>query len=460
MWVFKNLEKIGRIETIPVRKITYIPSEKTNDGLSVNIRGGKDPGGRYFRVLENVLKDNESDKQKMSIPNVRSKPVSNVSSSNEGSRSSRSNVSSQDVSSKSSSSCASGRTVDSRLTGYVSRPYVCSSPTGYVSRPYVSSSPTGYFSRRYVSSRPTGYVSRPYVSSSPTSNVSSTYVSLSPASYVSGPCVSLSPANNVSSPYVSSRPVGKVGSSGVISRQSDNVSSQYVSSEQAGMVISSAVNKSPTSDASSPDVSSRPNSIASNSDVSSRPDSNISSPYVSSRPTRKVSSSDVSSRQTGNVSSLYVISRPTGNVSSSHVSSFKSLKDKSNVPELQLSDYKKCLQKQKEEYQTMEVMYKEKLCALESENESLRISNNAMKTAEYEAKLHSIHVAEELERANRNYRMLEQNAIRKIEQQVTEIEKIKEENDRLKQNIGKQDKQMMEIRRLTVSLFGLVQEEE
>ena len=129
--------------------------------------------------------------------------------------------------------------------------------------------------------------------------------------------------------------------------------------------------------------------------------------------------------------------------------------------ELQLSD----LQEQTDTYTAMKARYKDKLWALESENETLRKSKSTTKAAEYEAKIHSM--AKELDRVNENYGLLERHAIkiydddtRKIEQLKKEIGTIEEENYRLKQTIRKKDKQMTEIRRLTVSLYGLVQNHE
>ena len=69
LWVFKHLEKFGKCKTIPVKVVGYIPLAKhttTNDGMSVKIRGGGNPGGKYYfvlQVLEKILNDRNTEKE-------------------------------------------------------------------------------------------------------------------------------------------------------------------------------------------------------------------------------------------------------------------------------------------------------------------------------------------------------------------------------------------------------------
>lgn len=71
LWVFKHLEKFTKCETIPCTVVYIIPPAKrssTNDGMSVKIRGGGNPGGRYFFLLpvfETFLKDYETERQEL-----------------------------------------------------------------------------------------------------------------------------------------------------------------------------------------------------------------------------------------------------------------------------------------------------------------------------------------------------------------------------------------------------------
>ena len=54
LWVFKHLELFGKCETIQVIETRHIPPFKNsskNDGLSVKIRGGGNPGGAAFPVF-------------------------------------------------------------------------------------------------------------------------------------------------------------------------------------------------------------------------------------------------------------------------------------------------------------------------------------------------------------------------------------------------------------------------
>ena len=69
LWVFKHLEKFGKCKTVPVKMVGYIPLAKhttTNDGMSVKIRGGGNPGGRYYfvlQVLEKFLNDRNTERE-------------------------------------------------------------------------------------------------------------------------------------------------------------------------------------------------------------------------------------------------------------------------------------------------------------------------------------------------------------------------------------------------------------
>ena len=59
LWVFKQLEEFGKCETIQVIETKRIPPFKNsskNDGLSVKIRGGGNPGGEAYQVYEKYIK--------------------------------------------------------------------------------------------------------------------------------------------------------------------------------------------------------------------------------------------------------------------------------------------------------------------------------------------------------------------------------------------------------------------
>ena len=125
----------------------------------------------------------------------------------------------------------------------------------------------------------------------------------------------------------------------------------------------------------------------------------------------------------------------------------KRSEDKVSEHELQLSNSRENSRKQSiEADKNIETAYKEKLRALQTENETLRHSQSSTEKAKYETKIRQM--ATELERMKKNYLVLKQinpRDTKTIENLQKEIETIKEENDRLKQVIANKDKGMMEI---------------
>ena len=68
LWVFQHLEQFGKCETIQVIETGYIPPFKyssTNDGLSVKIRGGGNPGGAAYPVYEKCTKGQNTDREEL-----------------------------------------------------------------------------------------------------------------------------------------------------------------------------------------------------------------------------------------------------------------------------------------------------------------------------------------------------------------------------------------------------------
>ncbi|WAR29666.1 hypothetical protein MAR_003234, partial [Mya arenaria] len=60
LWVFKQLERLGKIETINVYIIEYIPPAKmtsNNGGVSIRVRGA--PGGRWYLEPDKLSKQKE-----------------------------------------------------------------------------------------------------------------------------------------------------------------------------------------------------------------------------------------------------------------------------------------------------------------------------------------------------------------------------------------------------------------
>ena len=142
----------------------------------------------------------------------------------------------------------------------------------------------------------------------------------------------------------------------------------------------------------------------------------------------------------------------------SDIRTTKRLEDKVHELESQLSNSRENYRKQIETYKNIEAAYIEKIRVLETENETLKHSQSATQNAKNETTIRS--VASELERMNKNYRVLKRintSDARTIENLQNEIETIKDKNDRLEQVIANKDKGIMEIRRLTV-LYGPAQE--
>lgn len=71
LWVFKHLERFRKCATIQCIVVENIDGDKrssTNDGLSVRIRNGGNPGGRYFSllsVLEDFIKDYDKERKEL-----------------------------------------------------------------------------------------------------------------------------------------------------------------------------------------------------------------------------------------------------------------------------------------------------------------------------------------------------------------------------------------------------------
>ena len=373
LWVFKNLEKFGNCETIAVKVGSIQPFKNTSktDGLSVKIRLGGAPGGRYFfvlQVLENVLNDHDIKMQKMRTIIAKNEDEFNRSGSLvlQLRREITKQLSEiEDIKTRSEE-------IVNKLN--LSREINQKNITACKKIIMEKDAEMDVLNEKLNNTRVD--LSKPETELENRENTSSSYVRR---------------------PYVgSTQPVPYGGSK----TASSGVRRPYVGSETASSYISSPFGGSKTANAG------------------------VSRPYVRSRTASK-------------------------------------FEDNISVLKLQLFDCRKRLQIQIEANSTMEATYKEKLWSLESDNESLRNSNSATKTAEYEAKIHSM--TEELERVNENYGLLERHMKQiydadtmTIEQLKKEIGTIEEENDRLKQTICKKDKQMTEIRRLTVSLYGLV----
>ena len=141
------------------------------------------------------------------------------------------------------------------------------------------------------------------------------------------------------------------------------------------------------------------------------------------------------------------------------------LEEKVGDLELQLSESRKISRKQTEEHISMKTTYIEKIRVLKSDYEIIRDSLNATENAENEAKIN--HFAEKLEREKERYRKLQRKTtqihdsdVREIEHLEKKIETKKDKIESLKEKIHRKDKQMKEIRRLTVRLYDLVQNED
>ncbi|WAR29675.1 hypothetical protein MAR_003243, partial [Mya arenaria] len=77
LWMFKHLERLGKIETINVRLTRYIPKQKMNSkngGVSIKVRGS--PGGSWYLKPDKLI-TSEPEAHKTNILKEQSVSVSN-----------------------------------------------------------------------------------------------------------------------------------------------------------------------------------------------------------------------------------------------------------------------------------------------------------------------------------------------------------------------------------------------